>query len=214
MTNSRFSFGPFVLDCAGAELRRGDEKVPLRPKCFDVLLHLVQQPGKLVTKDELLDQVWSDAVISEATLSRTVASLRAALEDDPESPKYIETISRRGYKFIGPVEETAADPRMEPGPRPRFLLIHGSREYPLRGEQIIGRGDDADILLHSSTTSRHHARITASAGVVTLFDLDSRHGTFVNGNRVSGAVTLEPGDEIHIGGQILTLWAPGSETAQ
>lgn len=198
-----------MLDCDSGELRKGNQKVALRPKCFDLLLYLLQRPRKLVSKDELLDQLWSDAVVTEATLSRTIGSLREALEDHPDNPTYIETVSRRGYKFIGPVEEVRTSEKP-----PDLMLVLGKKEYPLRtGAQTIGRGRDVDIAVYSATTSRHHARITLAGGAVTLQDLDSRHGTFVNGQRVSGEVRLEPGDEIDIGGKLLALWSPAGPTS-
>jgi DNA-binding winged helix-turn-helix (wHTH) protein len=209
----RFRFGPFVLDLEAAELRNGTQPVPLRPKCFDLLVYLIDHRGKLVTKQQLLEEIWSDAVVSEATLSRTVASLRATLGDDSAEPKYIDTVSRRGYKFIGDVEELggASSPAADATP---FILVRGSKEYPLRmGAQVIGRGRDVHVALYTSTTSRHHARIEVSGDEVTLEDLESRHGTYVNQQRISSKMRLEPGDEIIIGGERLVLWSPGSQTS-
>jgi DNA-binding winged helix-turn-helix (wHTH) protein len=208
----RFRFGPFVLDLEAAELRNGAQPLPLRPKCFALLVYLIDHRGKLVTKEQLLEEVWSDAVVSEATLTRTVASLRATLGDDSAEPKYIDTVSRRGYKFIADVEELGAAPVV--ADVTPFILVRGSREYPLRsGAQLIGRGRDVHIALYTSTTSRHHARIEVSGSEITLEDLDSRHGTYVNRKRIFGKMRVEPGDEITIGGERLVLWSPGGETS-
>lgn len=199
-----YSFGPFTLDVSAAELRKGEKRIALRPKCFDVLLYLVGHRGELVTKQQLLDAIWSDVVVDEATVSRTVAELRAALEDDSDAPRYIETVARRGYKFIA-----GEEPRRE-----GLALIHGAKEYPLRsGGQIIGRGKESDIPLYTPTTSRRHARVDLSDDEIILTDLASRHGTFVNGKRVEGSVRLTPGDQIEIGGERLILWSPASETS-
>jgi DNA-binding winged helix-turn-helix (wHTH) protein len=204
-----YTFGPFEVDLPAAELRKGEQKIALRPKCFDLLVYLVEHRGKLVSKEELLERIWSDVVVSEATISRTVATLRAALEDDPDSPQYIETVSRRGYKFVAAVQESGETPHPPAGLR----LIHGSKEYPLRsGTQLIGRGRDVDIALYTPEISRHHARIDVAGGAVMLEDLGSRHGTYVNGKPVSGSVRLEAGDQIDIGGERLILWSPASET--
>lgn len=202
---STFSFGPFTLDIPSAELRRGNERIALRPKCFDVLVHLVEQRGKLVTQQELLDRIWADVVVDAGTVSRTIAELRAALDDNPARPQFIETVARRGYKFIAPL---APD-------RPEgFALIHGSKEYPLRaGSQVIGRGKEADIPLYTPSTSRRHARIELLNGEIVLTDLGSRHGTFVNGEQISAPVRLNAGDQIEIGGERLILWSPASETS-
>ncbi len=200
-------FGLFTVDVDAAELRKGTEKIALRPKCFDLLIDLIEHRGKLVTKEQLMQRVWRDVIVNDATISRTVAALRAALSDDPEKPQYIETISRRGYKFIA---EVAGESVVAAG----FALIHGAKEYPLhRGSQVIGRGRDVDIPLYTPATSRRHARIEIDPDRVTLVDLASRHGTFVNGKRISGSVQLAAGDQIEIGGERLVLWSPASETS-
>ena len=197
------AFGPFTVDPDAAELRNGKERIALRPKCFDLLVDLIEHRGKLVTKEQLMERVWGDVVVDEATISRTVADLRAALGDDPQEPQFIETVARRGYKFIAPV-----------GGQGGFALIHGAKEYPLhRGSQMIGRGRDVDIPLYTPATSRQHARIEIDRDRITLVDLESRHGTFVNGKRIDGAVELAAGDQIEIGGERLILWSPASETS-
>lgn len=206
-----FSFGPFVLDVEGAALRKGRDKVPLRPKCFDILVYLVEQPGRVVSKEELLDKIWPDVVVNDGTLNRTVTELRAALGDDSEHPQYIETVSRRGYKFVA---EIAGAPKVDDITAADFVLVHEDRQFPLHGgEQIIGRGAEVAIPIFDSAASRHHARIVVSGSTVTLEDLGSRNGTYVNGQRVAGALELHTGDEIRIGTDVLILWSRTSETA-
>ncbi|HEU4520417.1 MAG TPA: winged helix-turn-helix domain-containing protein [Thermoanaerobaculia bacterium] len=212
-TRRRFAFGPFTLDPVSVELQRGTIPIQLRPKCFDLLLYFVENPGRLITKDELLRDVWNDVIVNEGTINRTVTSLRASLGDDADAPAYIETVSRRGYKFIAPVESTATTVA-PPAPGAQFALVHDGREIPLPdGEHIIGRGADAAIPLFGSATSRYHARVVVSGTSVTIEDLESRNGTFVNGQRASGAVALHSGDEVRIGDARLVLWSRGSETA-
>ncbi|QBR70826.1 transcriptional regulator [Beijerinckiaceae bacterium] len=96
-------FSEFRLDPDNALLWRGQDRVALAPKPFDVLCHLVGRAGKLVTKDELLDVVWPNINVGESSLSVTINALRFALGDDPKAPRYIETVTRRGYRFIAPV---------------------------------------------------------------------------------------------------------------
>ncbi|HSP35786.1 MAG TPA: FHA domain-containing protein, partial [Thermoanaerobaculia bacterium] len=163
--------------------------------------------GRVIPKEELLDTIWARVFVTEATLNRTITALRAAIGDDAERPRYIETVSRRGYKFIG---EPAA---VQQAAAPDFALVHGDRQYPLAaGEAIIGRGPDAAIPVFGSATSRQHARLVVSGHVVTLQDLGSRNGTYVNGRRVEGTIDLHPGDEIRIGSDCLVLWSRSSET--
>src|SRR5262245_18881706 len=81
----------------------GDERLDLAPKAFAVLRYLVERPEHLVTKDDLLAAAWGDTVVSEAALTSCIRDLRKALADDSQRPRYIETVHRRGFRFIGPV---------------------------------------------------------------------------------------------------------------
>jgi predicted ATPase/DNA-binding winged helix-turn-helix (wHTH) protein len=94
-------FGPYQLDRANARLLRGRAPIALTPKALDVLHYLASRPDRLVTKDELLSAVWPDVVVSDASVKVCVREIRKALDDGPKSPKYIETVHRRGYRFIG-----------------------------------------------------------------------------------------------------------------
>jgi DNA-binding winged helix-turn-helix (wHTH) protein len=98
---ARLSFDCFELDEANARLARAGEPVPLAPKPFAVLCALARKPDKLVTKNELLDAVWGHRFVTESVLKTAISEVRAALGDDPKQPRYIETVSRRGYRFIG-----------------------------------------------------------------------------------------------------------------
>src|SRR5262245_36450110 len=93
-------FPPFQLDLSNEQLRRHMQTIALRPKTFAVLRYLVEHPGVLVTKDALLDAVWSGTVVSDAALKTCIRELRRALADDDKSPRFIETVHGRGYRFI------------------------------------------------------------------------------------------------------------------
>jgi len=97
-------FNHYVLDEADARLTRAGEPVPLAPKPFAVLCALARIPGRLLTKHELLDLVWGHRVVTNASLKSAISELRAALDDDPKQPRYIATVSRRGYRFIATSE--------------------------------------------------------------------------------------------------------------
>ena len=107
---SSCSFGPFRLDLSAGQLRRGDAVVPLAPKAFTVLQHLVARSGQLVTKDELLELAWADVHVGDGALKVCVREIRRALCDDPKTPLYIETAHRRGYRFVAPVSIEAPPP--------------------------------------------------------------------------------------------------------
>ena len=100
-------FGPFRLDTVNECLWRGKQAVALKPKAFAVLRYLVEHPGRLVSKNELLDAVWLDAVVSEGVLKFCVREIRKALGDNARSPRFIETLHRRGYRFIAAISTTA-----------------------------------------------------------------------------------------------------------
>jgi DNA-binding winged helix-turn-helix (wHTH) protein len=105
-----YRFNGFVLEPAQQRLTDANERaVSLTPKAFDTLLCLVERSGELVTKQELLARVWANVVVEEAILARNVADLRRALGDDSSTPRYIETLPKRGYRFIADVITTTID---------------------------------------------------------------------------------------------------------
>jgi len=98
-----YRFGEFVLDPGRRTLARADSPVSLTPKAFDVLLVLVQNPNRLVTKEELLQAVWGDTFVEEGNLTQYISLLRKALGDNSEDARLIVTIARKGYQFTGNV---------------------------------------------------------------------------------------------------------------
>jgi DNA-binding winged helix-turn-helix (wHTH) protein len=101
LPGARLRFDCFELDEADARLARAGEPVALAPKPFAVLCALARKPDKLVTKNELLDAVWGHRFVTDSVLKSAISEVRAALGDDPKQPRYIETVSRRGYRFVG-----------------------------------------------------------------------------------------------------------------
>jgi TolB-like protein/DNA-binding winged helix-turn-helix (wHTH) protein/Tfp pilus assembly protein PilF len=104
-------FGPFAVDPASGRLRKHGVRIRLQEQPFQVLLALIEQPGAVVTREELHKQLWPDTIVDyERGLNKAVNRLRDALGDDSQNPKYIETLPQRGYRFLAPVErETAAE---------------------------------------------------------------------------------------------------------
>ena len=98
--NLCYEFGPYLFDLSNRVLKRAGENVALTPKATDILIQLVTRAGQLVEKDELLKQVWPDSFVEESNLSQQIFALRRALCDERAGPKYIETVTRRGYRFI------------------------------------------------------------------------------------------------------------------
>lgn len=104
-----YSFGPFVVDTGAFRLLRGNTVVQVSPKIIDLLLYLVARPSVLVTKDELFRALWPDVAVTDNALTQAVSELRQALGDDPSNPTYVQTVARRGYRFIA----TVAAPQVE-----------------------------------------------------------------------------------------------------
>src|SRR5579864_7692509 len=100
-TRQAYEFGVFRLDPAERTLLRGGEPVALTPKVFDTIVFLVENAGRLITKDEFMKQVWADAFVEEATLAQSVSQLRKALGNS----EVIETVPKKGYRFSGAVRK-------------------------------------------------------------------------------------------------------------
>src|SRR4030095_4132352 len=97
---ARLRFEAFELDESNALLLCNGKAVTLAPKPFGVLCALARRPGCLLTKHTLLDDVWGHQFVTDSVLKTAISEVRAALDDDPKKPRYIETVSRRGYRFI------------------------------------------------------------------------------------------------------------------
>jgi DNA-binding winged helix-turn-helix (wHTH) protein len=137
-TREVFHFDEFAMDVAERRLLRGAETVRLSPKAYDVLVALVRQSGRLVTKDELLAQVWPESFVEEGILNVHVAALRKALGDDTRPSTYIETVVRSGYRFIAavtcdPVHGKPSTPSAITRPVELYELVGGGRSHLLSG---------------------------------------------------------------------------------
>ncbi len=100
-----YEFGPFRLIPEERQLLRDNQPVPLTPKCFDLLVVLVENTGHLIEKDQLLKRIWPDSFVEEANLSVNMSALRRALGEGPNEHQYVETVPRRGYRFVAGVTE-------------------------------------------------------------------------------------------------------------
>src|SRR5919198_4111901 len=130
------AFGPFRFDMSQAAVWRGTEALRLSPKACTVLRMLVEQPGQVVSKDTLLEGAWPEVAVSDAVLAVCIGELRRELGDRARAPQFIETVHRRGYRFIAPV--TRVDDWRQPhAPGPVAV-----RERPL----LVGRGGGLEHL--------------------------------------------------------------------
>jgi len=149
-----FTFDEFELDAGAFELRKDGEVLPLEPQVLDVLALLVEQRDQLVTKEQLLDQVWGDRFVSESALTSRIKDARRALGDDGRTQRYIKTVHGRGYRFhFGDVEAGEV----------QTIDVSGgqSRGLPSERTSLIGRDADVEEL----------AEIVVANRLVTLFGI-------------------------------------------
>jgi adenylate cyclase len=117
-----FTFGNQILDLDRRELRRGSEVVAMEPQVFDLLVHLVRNRERVVSKDDLIEAVWGGRIVSESTLTSRIAAVRRAVGDSGDQQDVIRTIARKGFRFVGAVTESTAA---------------GAADAPTRSETVI-----------------------------------------------------------------------------
>ena len=121
---SSVSFGPFRFDRLNGLLREGSREIPLPPRVLGVLDLLVSRAGVVVSRQELIDSVWREAFVTDTSLAEAVSVLRQALGDDPQSPQYIQTVHRRGYRFVAQVSAVPTSPTGA-GSDPNSIVLDG-----------------------------------------------------------------------------------------
>jgi class 3 adenylate cyclase/predicted ATPase len=129
MTASQWLFESFRLDPVNACLWWGVEAVVLTPKTFDVLHYLVRHAGRLVTKDELLDAVWPETAVSDGVVRMAISALRKALDDTAQTPRFIATVPRRGYRFVAAVTRTELPVAPRTGELPPLTSLPPRHEH-------------------------------------------------------------------------------------
>ena len=148
-------FGRYQLE-ATQGLRRGMQEVRLTPKSLGVLMHLAARPGRVVTKDELFAAVWSDVAVTDSALATCIQEIRRALDDDAREPRYVETVHRRGYRFVARTSTEASTPAE--------VSVLARSDGPL-----IGRDADVAAVLAAFDVARRGTRrvcfITGEPGV-------------------------------------------------
>jgi len=201
-------FDDFVLDSGTRRLLRQGEEVHLSPKAFDLLSLLVGSRERAMSKAELHQALWPSTYVLETNLASLVAEIRRALGDTVDHPRYVRTVPRFGYWFIGDVPEREAPANAGATPV-RYWLVWDTRQVALRdGENIVGRAPDATVWIEASGVSRHHARITLEGSQAILEDLGSKNGTYLHGQRVTEPIPLADSDEIRLGSVVLTFRIP------
>ena len=199
-------FGDFELSAETRLLTQRGRPVPLTPKAFQLLELLIRRRPAVVTKLEIQDVVWPNTFVLEANVANLIAEIRTALGDSARKSRYVRTASGTGYAFDEPVVEyTQALPAIAPH-RPLCSLTGDEHSLLLtEGEHLIGRSEQCDLTVRSSTVSRLHARVTVRGKTAVIEDLGSRNGTFVRGERLTAPAELKAGDDVRVGVVVLSF---------
>jgi DNA-binding winged helix-turn-helix (wHTH) protein/TolB-like protein len=168
-TSSFYEFGRFRLKSEDRLLLRGDELVPLTPKAFDILLALLENDGRIVNKDDLMKRVWPNTFVEEGNLTQNVSLLRKALGESANGPQFIETVPRRGYRFVAPVskgEQENSEHSSATANQP--FLLDPSASLPAELGSVAGNGQLETRNSKLGTNSRRLPAIVLSIAAVLL----------------------------------------------
>ncbi len=176
-TNHIYEFGAYRIDGSERQLTREGVPVPLPPKVFDVLLVLVENHGHIVGKDELMSKVWADTFVEDANLTVNISALRKVFSGDTDESRFIETVPKRGYRFIAPVVVLAAEDTRDEPPGESKLPTAGENakidsDRAINSTQLIEPVPAAAGWLNVLRTFEQHKRITVLATIcLALFAL-------------------------------------------
>ena len=203
-----YEFDDFALNVKTRLLLRNGQEVHLSPKALDLLVVLIENRQQAMSKADLLHRLWPSTYVADTNLAGLVAELRRALADSAEEPRYVRTMQRFGYWFIGTLRDNGGGERAMQR-QVKYWLVWDTRQIALNvGENIIGRGADAEVWVDAPGVSRHHARITVGAEAI-LEDLGSKNGTYLREVSVTKPARLSDGDQIRLGSVVITFRVPG-----
>ena len=195
-TKHFYEFGSFRLDTAEHLLWRNGETVPLTPKAYETLVVLVKQSGHVVGKDELMKEIWPDTFVEEANLAHNISLLRRALGESPSAQQYIQTVPKRGYRFVADVREVA-DESTEP------ILEEQSNRQSVTGVKELDDGSETTAPAHiASPIGRPINKVTVSVLMLALLAL------------VGVGVSLRPGTEKAVESLAVLPFSNGSADPQ
>lgn len=202
-----FRFDRFTLDANTRRLLRDREEIHLSPKALQLLLILIENRQRAVSRDELQKALWPSTFVLDTNLASLIKEIRRALSDTADTPTFIRTVHRFGYWFIGEVRDDVPAPPANASVR--YWLIWSSRQIPVtEGEHILGRAPDASVWIDAPGISRHHARLVLESHQATVEDLGSKNGTYVGDQRVTSPRRLVDGDQIRLGPVVITFRIP------
>ncbi len=211
----RYTFAECQLDTISRQFLRNGDEIHLSPKAYELLLLLLEQRPRVMTKQELMNGLWPGTFVVEANLPVLIGELRVALAEKTRGG-VIKTHHGIGYSFAAEVEEGRHGQSRAVIRERIFLVMDGERQRLLGGAHQVGRERDCDVFLNHPDVSRRHARIVVDLGSVTVEDLESKNGTLVNGKPLTKVKRLANGDTITFGTveTIIEIWdaAPSTVT--
>jgi TolB-like protein/DNA-binding winged helix-turn-helix (wHTH) protein len=162
------SFDDVVVDGENFRALKAGRMLTLTPRAFDVLLYLIRHAERVVEKKELFDQIWRDTIVSDNALTKIIKEVRHEIGDDANSPKYIETVPKRGYRFVAAVQEVehvgtpvdADHPRREPGAK-KFAISSRLLAFSISGLIVV-------LLISAWLSLRKKGAETASSPIRTI----------------------------------------------
>jgi DNA-binding winged helix-turn-helix (wHTH) protein len=196
----RYRFAAFTVNGDTRQLLKGDRELHLSPKAFELLIFLLEERSRALSKTELQEQLWPSTFVGETNLATLVAEIRRAVDDTAQDSRVVRTVHRFGYRFVAAVDEAEPPVAGAAPPASDMYLATADQRYRLpQGAAVIGRAPDAAIRVDSGGVSRHHARIVVSGNQARIEDLGSKNGTFIDGQPVTSPCLLNDGSEVRVG---------------
>jgi DNA-binding winged helix-turn-helix (wHTH) protein/Tfp pilus assembly protein PilF len=162
LTSHFYEFGPFRLDTVERLLLRRDTPVTLTPKVFDILLMLVRNSGRALEKEAFMREIWPDSFVEEGNLNRNISTLRKALGDGQDGQRFIETIPKRGYRFVASVRETGAPAAQATNARSIAVLPFKAMLEQEGEERYLGLGMADALIIKLSNVGKINVRPTSA----------------------------------------------------
>jgi DNA-binding winged helix-turn-helix (wHTH) protein len=200
-----YAFGSVRVDADARVISRTAGAVHLTRKGFDLLLLLLENRPKAVSKEQIFTRVWPDTFVAESSLQFLIHEIRQAIDDSGARQSWIRTVHGIGYSFCGDVRVSDPASVASEFEQPAAWLLGASIRVALRaGENIVGRGIGDGVEIDAPTISRRHARIVVGESI-TLEDLGSKNGTWLKDERLTAPHALADGDIVKLGSATFTF---------
>ena len=197
-------FGDCQYDYESRRLMRGGKQFHLSRKAFHLLNLLIEARPRVLSKAELHKELWPAVFVADDSLTKLINEIRRAIGESSREPRFVRTVHGVGYAFSGETRVSGLG-AVVPSTARCWMIIDGRTIRLGAGENVIGRDPDAEIVLDRPRVSRRHARVVVGPTRVEIEDLASKNGTYVRGQRITGPVALQHGDDIRVGPVVLAF---------